>query len=561
MDPKKIIRKMTLDQRVGQIITFEFVGNRIRDDAFKKIERLQCGGLRITPHVYEAIPYEKRFEKNAPNQQRLACHAHPDYYAGIIHRLQALARKRPMGIPLHISIDQEGDFSCDYARGGVNLAPSAMGVTATGSPALARKVYRAVGAQLRSIGATMVHSPVLDVNFNPKNPEICNRAFSDDPGTVARYALACMRGFISAGICPTAKHFPGRGGSAVDLHYDLDVSRRSLKAYESLDLAPYRTLIAAGLPAIMVSHQICPAFGGIEKPASVSEGIYRYIRKALKFNGVITTDAMGMKGVLARFKSFGHACAEAAAVGADLVLAKCNPELEQDVFDWIKRYVDSGRIPETVLDAKVERILAMKIRQGLFRGYFDPQKAARTLARPSVRTPIRAAAEKSIILVRDEARLIPLSPRRKVLVIEPFYREWQNKGLDNFYQPGMLSLFMQAYSRNVRYLETDIAVSREDERRALAMASECDITVVNSFFWRSCPTNAGLVKKLIQRRRRVIVVANTPYKNICLPEVKTLIVNWAQVPFCQKAAADLLFGKRRGAGKWPLKKYRIRGIK
>ena len=561
MNIKALISRMTVDQKIGQIITFEFIGNRIRPDSYDKLEGLHCGGLRITPHINEAIPYDKRFDAAFMEKQQLAPHAEPDVYAAVIRDLQSIARERPLGIPLHISIDQEGDFSCDFARGGVNLAPSAMGVSATGNRKLAFDVYRAVGRQLRSIGATMVHSPVLDVNNNPNNPEISTRSFGDDPKTVIAFAGACMKGFMAAGIVPTAKHFPGRGASAVDLHHALDEDPRTLADYEKGEILPYARLITQGLPAIMMSHQMCRAFDP-KKPSTVTPTTYRYIRDVLKFDGVITTDAMGMKGVLDLYEGLGHACAEAAASGADLVLAKCHPALEGEVFDWIKKYVKDGRIIEADLDRKIERVLRMKASQGLFKSYFSPRKAVRVIRAARVIAPIRKAAEKSAILVRDEAHLLPLRKDTKVLVIEPIYREWQSKGFDIHYQPGMLSLFMEKRSRNVTLLSTDIRVSKYEEEKALALAATHDITVVNTFFWRGCPTNRELIKKLLAQGTRVIQVATAPFDEVCtVAEVKTLLITWGQVPECQRSAANILFGKTRSKGKWPLKHYKIRGIK
>ena len=551
MDIKSLIEKMSLDQKIGQVITYEFSGNRIRSDIYKKIEDLQCGGLRITPHIDKAIPYELRHAKNATDFQSLAYHAAPEQYAEIIHELQGLAKNRPLGIPLHISIDQEGDFSCDYARGGVNLAPSAMGVTAAGDPELAREVYKAIGLQLRSIGATMVHSPVVDVNINPLNPEICTRSFSDDPELVATYAAACMKGFMDAGVYPTAKHFPGRGDSEVDLHFDFDVDMRSLEQYEALDLIPYRALIKQGLPAIMISHQVCPCFGD-EDPATVSRSIYNFVRESLGFKGVITTDAMGMRGVLERFDSLGDACATSIAMGADLVLAKCHPVLENEVFDSIKRYVEEGKITEASLDEKITRILEMKNDQGLFDEYFDPAEAGKVVKDQAIVAPIKKVCYESIMKIRDNKDLLPLKPEQKVMVIEPTYKEWQGKGWDCDYHPGMLSLSMEKYSRNITYVETSVELNDDELANVVKVMDEYDVIVINTFYWRSRAGNAEIARNLIGKGVPVILVATAPYDTVCLPEAETLIVNWGQVPECQRAAADLLYGKIEAKGTWPL---------
>lgn len=553
MDLRGLIARMSLDQKVGQIITYEFIGFRLRPDTYHKLEHLHCGGLRITPHINEAIPYEKRFDQDLASRQRLAYHCHPDHYAEQIASLQRLAKARPLGLPLHIAIDQEGDFSCDFARGGVNLLPSAMGMSATGDPELVCEAYRAVGRQLRAIGATMVHSPVLDVNSNPYNPEICTRSFGDTAGRVVKYAGACLRGFMAAGIVPTAKHFPGRGASAVDLHHSFDEDRRTMKEYATGELLPYRRLIAAGLPAVMMSHQICPAFGD-GRPATVSPACYRYLREKLGFAGVITTDAMGMKGVLALHEGLGHACAEAAAAGADLVLAKCHPAVEQEVFDWIKRYVNEGRIAEADLDEKIYRILAMKAGQGLFKDYFNPARAEATLRAQEIGAIVERAARASAFLLRDRSKLLPLKPEQRVLVVEPYYREWQSKGFDNWYHPCMLSLAMERYSRRVELVATGIEPSAAEEQMVLERARESDVVVVNTFYWRGCPTNRHLIGRLLKQGASVVQVSTAPYEEVAVvKEAGTVLVTWGQVPACQRNGAAILYGKARAQGTWPLK--------
>jgi hypothetical protein len=246
--------------------------------------------------------------------------------------------------------------------------------------------------------------------------------------------------------------------------------------------------------------------------------------------------------------------------GADLVLAKCNPDLEQEVFDWVKRYVDEGRISESDLDAKLFRILSMKDRQNLETDYFEPSEVERTLWKPEVKEPIRTTAEKCIMVVRDEESTLPLGEEDSALVVEPIYREWQSKGYDNFYHPGMLSLFMEHWSRNVSLFETDIDMTDDERSAIMELAAGYDAVVVNSFFWRSCPTNSHLVRDLIAKGHKVVVVANEPYENICIPEIKTLIINWGQTPYCQQAAANVIYGKAAGQGTWPLENYSIRGV-
>ncbi len=98
-----------------------------------------------------------------------------------------------------------------------------MGIAATGNKDNAYLVSEAIAKQSLSVGFNYVHSPVLDINTNPNNPEIYTRAYSDDVSTVIAYARQACKGFKEANMIATGKHFPGRGDSDVDAHYHLPV--------------------------------------------------------------------------------------------------------------------------------------------------------------------------------------------------------------------------------------------------------------------------------------------------------------------------------------------------
>ncbi len=212
---------------------------------------------------------------------------------------------------MHIASDQEGDFSQDYARGEVNLFPSQMGMTAVGDEELVYRAYRAVARQQHTVGIRMLHNPCLDVNVEPANPEIRTRSFGDEAETVARMGPLVLRAYRDEGLIATGKHFPGRGDSKVDVHYQADVFPGDREELEAVHLLSCRRLIPEGLPAIMTAHTIYPALDAEEWPASVSRRI--------------TTDAIGMKGVVDRFSCCGEAAATAIAAGKKVVVISNAP--------------------------------------------------------------------------------------------------------------------------------------------------------------------------------------------------------------------------------------------
>lgn len=553
-----ILGRMSLEQKVGQCITFEFCGTRVDSNAYDKILRHQVGGLRITPHIYTEEPYGSRLVAGA-ELQRLSPYAAPEEYAAIINKLQEIALSRSPAIPLHISSDQEGDFSQDYARGGVHLFPSPMGLAATDDPNLVYRAYRVVARQQRAVGIRQLHTPCLDVNIDPRNPEICTRSFGDDAGRCIQFALAQFRAFRDEGIIATGKHFPGRGDSAVDVHHTTDINRAGRQRLWDLELAPYRALIEAGMPCIMSGHSIYPALDPSERPASISRRIVTdLLRKEMGFTGVITTDAMGMKGVANLVGSYGEGCAAALEAGNDLILAKCDTSKRNEVIDCCLAAVKEGRVTEADLDEHVRRVLGMKYDYGLFASPFvDPGKAADPIRDPVSLATIREVARKATVVVRDRAGLLPLDPRTPVLVTEQRYPIYQNKADDYWYHSNMLQEFVRTHAGTVYDKETDLEVAPEQAKAVLEMAEKVDVVIAMSFFFRGNPTNGDLIRELIKRGKKVIQVSACPYDNTCVAEAPTLLVTFSAMPRSLEAAANIIYGKAEAGGKWPLKDYQL----
>lgn len=557
---EKLLNRMTLDEKIGGCITFEFCGTRVDSHAYDKILRHQCAGLRITPHIYTEEPYGNRLLTGGEMIQRQSPYAGPREYAMILNRLQEMALSRRLHIPLYFSSDQEGDYSQDVARGGVNLFPSQMGMTAMGSDRLVFDAYRAIARQQRAVGVRMLHTPVLDVNIEPLNPEICTRSFGDDPAVVARMGKLLLQAFRTEGIVATGKHFPGRGNSKVDVHFKLDINSGTRRQLWKVDLAPYQALIAAGLPAVMTAHTIYPSLDPTRRPASVSRCLTTdLLRGQLGFQGVITTDAMGMKGVVDMFSGIGESCAEAIAAGADLVLAKVDASLRDEIFDWIRKYVRDGRISMAELDMHNRRVLGMKWDYGMFaKPLTDPDAAEKVIHDQAlVRLSMKVAARASLLL-RDQAKLLPLSADTSVLVTQQRCDLYHNKSHDYWFRPNMLQEFVRRHAKTVLDYETQLEVTPADVKMVLKLAKKVEVVIVLGAFWRSLPTNVDLVRKLIKAGKKVVVVTNTPYPMSFPPEAKTVLLTFSTMPASLEHAAAALYGKAKSQGKWPLKHTRMR---
>jgi beta-N-acetylhexosaminidase len=544
-DVDRLVGEMTLDQKVGQCMTLAFYGTVVTNEAVELIEKLHCGGLRVTPHVNTSGSHDV--------VRRLAPYLTPAGYAGVLNELQEVAAARPLGLPLHMVTDQEGDLSVDYLHGGVNFFPSQMGLAAAGSPAFTRKCARAVARQLRAVGVHMIHSPVLDVNLNPANPEIGCRSFSNSPEVCAEQGRAFLRGLADGGVVATGKHFPGRGDSAVDAHHclpRLEVSRARLDAVE---LLPYRRCIAGGLPAIMSAHNAYPALDDSGLPASISRKIVTgLLRGELGFDGVVTTDAMGMGGLLAICPT-PEGCARAIEAGNDLVLVKDFKGVPEASFEAIKAFVQKGRIGAAQLDASVRRILAMKLAYRIFaERRVRPELAERAVRDPLTVALSRQAARRAMLVARDRDGLLPLSPKQRIMVLLPIRIEYHEKGNDAWCTPQWLYQAVRRYAPRAALVEFADPAGTGAVDHAVKRSGDFDVTVVFDHVWRGPATSHEMVRRLAAAGRRVVTVSNYAYDARFLPEAGTLVITHSAMPPSMDAAAALLFGRLKPAGRSPI---------
>ena len=423
---KKLVDQMTLDQKVGAVLTLGFAGVVPKPYIYDFIEKYHCGGLRLScdmrtfgsyvdPKSGKTVVDVERQTGIKYKQTAPTCTA--GEYAAVLTDLQQTARKRPLGIPLHFSFDQEGGSSADFCFGGVNIFPKPMGLTATGDKELTYKAALETARQSRAVGFNWVHSPVLDICSEPRNPEIYTRSYSDDPAVVADYAAATCRGLRDGGVIATGKHFPGRGHSCQDAHFGVPVIDVDRETMERRELRPYRALIAQGLlPSIMIAHSIFPAIDP-DNIATVSRKVITgLLREELGFEGVITTDSMTMGAIATRY-GVANACAMALAAGADLVLMKAENELVGETVDTIKAFVADGRLPIEELNDKVYRILALKHQYGLFEEPDAARDPEREVRDPAVKALAAEIARKSILVARDADKLLPLPTDKKILVV------------------------------------------------------------------------------------------------------------------------------------------------
>lgn len=214
-----------------------------------------------------------------------------------------------------------------------------------------------ISNELNYFGLNMNFAPVLDVNTNPQNPIIAERAYSNNPNEVIKYAKATIETYRKNKIIPVGKHFPGHGDTSCDSHIELPTVNLSKEELLDIHIEPFIEL-ASLLPAIMVAHVHYPAFDKEKIPASISKNIISFLRNDIGFRGVIVSDDMVMGGIR-KYSSF-EACKRAINAGVNMFIYRLADDSTVELISRLVEAVKSGEIPERRIDESLGYINILK---------------------------------------------------------------------------------------------------------------------------------------------------------------------------------------------------------
>lgn len=269
---------------------------------------------------------------------------------------------------------------------------------------IAYEYGKEVARELKAIGVNINFAPVVDVNLNPNNPVIGYRSFGENPENVAKYACSYADGLEDGGVMAVAKHFPGHGDTSADSHKELPVVTHDYKTLTNIDLLPFAKFIAHGGNGIMVGHLNVPALDKSCTPASLSYPITtELLKEKMGFDGIIFTDALGMRGARLVGKSN---CVEALKAGADVLL---NPEMPVQDFKQVVKAVKKNVISKKDIEMRCRKVLAYKYAFGV-----QDCKPVRNegikeiIEAPQAYATAQKIANSAITLVQDKHNLIPV---------------------------------------------------------------------------------------------------------------------------------------------------------
>ena len=377
-----LLKQMTLEEKVGQLNQYSYGTPTGPGTGRSKVEEaIQRGEIGSFLNVTDPV-LSNRLQRIAMEQSRLK-------------------------IPLI--------FGLDVIHGYRTTFPVPLALSATWDPTLVERVSRIAAEEATSSGIRWTFSPMVDIARDPRWGRIVEGA-GEDPYLGSMMARAYVRGYQGASLndpqsmAACAKHYVAYGAAEAGRDYNtVDLSERQLR---EVYLPPFHAAVDEGVATLMASFN---SINGV--PASANPfTLTQVLRGEWGFRGFVVSD-WGSVGEL-----IPHGIANDLATAARKgFLAGVDMDMESNAyFQHLATFIKAGDVPQPALDQAVRRILRVKFALGLFdRPYVDEKNAVTTLPPTNV-AAAREAAEKSFVLLKNDAGLLPLQKGvRTVALIGP----------------------------------------------------------------------------------------------------------------------------------------------
>jgi beta-N-acetylhexosaminidase len=299
---ERALQRLSLPELIGQLLVVGFDGTSLPAALREELSRGRRGGVIVFKRNIESL-------------------------SGLQALCTDVASATPAELPALIAIDEEGGRVRRLSPPALALPPMRQLAERT-DPVFVERCARVLGRELACLGITMDFAPVVDVDTNPDNPVIGDRAFGADAETVVTFASAVIDGLRAGGVLSCLKHFPGHGDTLLDSHLALPSVLHDRARLDAVELAPFQRL-AAVADSVMTAHVVYPALD--EGPATLSKKIVTHLlRERFGFEGVVFSDDLEMKGIAANHapEAAGVLAVEA---GCDVLLVCHDAELQARV--------------------------------------------------------------------------------------------------------------------------------------------------------------------------------------------------------------------------------------
>ena len=452
-------------------------------------------------------------------------------------------------VPLLIAMDAE--WGAGMRLDNVEKFPFQLTLGAIKNDSLVYRLGMAVAEEFKRLGMHINLAPVADININPDNPVINYRSFGENREEVATKSVLYMKGLQDNGVTATAKHFPGHGDTNVDSHFDLPVIPYSRERLDSIELWPFKKLIAAGTGCIMTAHLNLPSLDSTSGlPSTLSPVIINdLLKKQLGFQGLVITDAMNMQGVTKYFQP-GEADARALAAGNDVV------EFVLDVESAIretKSYISSKKLSNEDIALKCRKILALKYWSGLYR--------IQPVSKLNIESELSPFSDKALINDLYANALTVLTNKQNILPVKYL----QNLRIATV---GINSDKITVYQERVaKYHPADHFTLNPADTSAcnkllkklagydLVIAGVFDLDQRPNMEFGIKPALVSFLDKLTSKNRTIITWFGNPYgigKIKSLENADGLVLAYQENKYTEDLSAQLIFGGIGALGTLPV---------
>ena len=517
-----VLKTLSIDQQIAQCI---WIAGYSNGDVAQEVEISDI----IRKYGVGGIVF---FQGTAPKQAELT-----NFY-------QSISK-----VPLLISLDAEWGVGMRLAN--VDKFPYQMTLGAIHNDSLIYAFGQAVALQFRRLGMQVNFAPVLDINVNAQNPVINYRSFGENREKVTSKSIMYMKGMQNNGILATGKHFPGHGDTNVDSHLDLPLITHTRARLDSVELYPFRKLIAEGIGSIMVAHLNLPSLdtsSGL--PSTLSHVIITdLLKNEMGFKGLVVTDAMMMKAVTKYFKP-GEADAKALQAGNDVA------EFVTDVDATIretKNYISQKKLTVEEIATKCRKILALKYWSGLNKPQIiNIDKIESEISPMMSKALIRDLYANALTILNNNHDIIPIKNLQNIKIASIAINS------DN----------ISAYQKRIQsYYPTDqYFINPADSTASKALLNKLpgyDIVIAGVFDLDQRP-NMGFgikpelnnfLEKLISKNKTIITWFGNPYgidKIKILQKANGLILAFQENNYTEDLSAQLIFGGIAAKGTLPV---------
>jgi len=535
-----LLQSLTLREKIGQLFVAPAAS------CFDQPEEALATSMRKSPYKMDPDYVKMLISKYHVGGLIFLYKSTPDLQIDATNEYQKLSKT-----PLLITQDCEWGLSMRLYN--TIRFPRNMTLGAIPDQGLIYEMGNEVGRQCKAIGVHMNFAPVVDVNNNHDNPVIHDRSFGQDPHAVAQCGLLMMRGLRDGGVTPCVKHFighgdtkPGKSGSK-DSHVDLPVVDYKRDRLNKVEIFPFKVLIDNDVPAVMSAHLAVPAFEKDENRASsLSYSIITdLLEKELGFDGLKVTDGLGMEALTKHYAP-GQIELEAFLAGNDILLCPVNVPV---AVELIEQAIKEGKVTMQELDRRVMKILAVKSEAGVFD--FKPIDKEKALAQLMTEhaQELKAKLYQQAITVINKKAFTPIADAKTTAVVQI-----GGKQESDFKQQITKTLPCTYYCQSAK--------GDEQESDALLAKLEGITTVIvpifemNKFAKQEYGLSDATLKLLAQLRalgkKTIIVPFGTPYSASYFVDATSIVVAYEDDVEAQKAAADVVVGKRIARGVLPV---------